>query len=142
MGIFDSILKVVKTAAGLLGVTSVKDLTAAIEGGKLTPEQRVALDAAAKQFEIENRQIDLEQMKQFVSEAVAEINSGDKYVSRARPTGLYLAYVLSGLIVVGMLFKIAIDRALVAEIMLPMYGAGGYYMYLRTKEKMNGNGSE
>jgi len=142
MGIFDSILKVVKTAAGLLGVTSVKDLTAAIEGGKLTPEQRVALDAAAKQFEIENRQIDLEQMKQFVSEAVAEINSGDKYVSRARPTGLYLAYVLSGLVVVGMLFKIAIDRALVAEIMLPMYGAGGYYMYLRTKEKMNGNGSE
>lgn len=142
MSIFDVLPKLLKTAGSILGVNSVGDIVDALEGNKMTPEQKVALDAAAKQFEIENRQIDTEQMKQFVSEAIAEIQSTDKFVSRARPTGLYLAYLLSGLVIGGMLFHIPVDRALVAEIMVPMYGAGGYYMYLRTKEKMNGNGGE
>ncbi len=131
--------KLVKAAASILGVDSVKDVVDMIEGNKLSPEQKVALDAAAKQFEIEQRQIDTEQMKQFVLEAVAEINSPDKFVSRARPTGLYFAYILSALIVAGMLLHAPLDRALVVEVMLPMYGAGGYYMYLRTREKLNGS---
>jgi hypothetical protein len=134
--------KIIKTAASILGVDSVKDVVDAIENNKLTPEQRIALDTAAKQFEIESRQLDLEQMKQFVAEAVAEIQSPDKFTSRARPSGLYFAYVLSALVIVAQIFHIQIDRALVAEVMLPMYGAGGYYMFLRTKEKMNGSGGE
>lgn len=132
--------KIIKAAAGILGVDSVKDVVDAIEGNKLTTDQRVALDAAAKQYEVEMRQIDTEQMKQFVSEAVAEITSPDKYTSRARPTGLYMAYALSLLVAIAMIAKIPIDRALIAEIILPMYSAAGYYMFLRTKEKMNGNG--
>lgn len=135
--------KIIKTAANILGVDSVKDVVDALENNKLTPDQRVALDAASKQFELEMRQIDVQQMQQFVTEAVAEINSGDKYTARARPTGLYMAYFLSGLIVVAsVVFKVEIDRALIAEIILPMYSAAGYYMYLRSKEKMNGNGTE
>lgn len=134
--------KIIKAAGSILGVDSVKDVVDAIEGNKLTPEQKVALDTATKQFEVEMRQIDTEQMKQFVAESVAEIQSSDKYVSRARPTGLYLAYALSAFVVIGMLTHLPIDRALVAEVIVPMYGAGGYYMYLRTKEKMNGNGGE
>lgn len=134
--------KIIKTAASILGVDSVKDVVDAIEGNKLTPDQRVALDTAAKTYEVEMRQIDTEQMKQFVSEAVAEITSSDKYTSRARPTGLYMAYALSLLVAIAMIAKIPVDRALIAEIILPMYSAAGYYMFLRTKEKMNGNGGD
>lgn len=128
----------IKAVGEITGLSSVKDVVDAIIGDKLTPEQKLQLNEAAKQYSIQDRQIDTEQMKLFVSEAIAEINSPSKFVSFARPLGLYFAYLLSILVVIGMLAHWNIDHALVAEVMLPLYGAGGYYMHLRTREKLNG----
>jgi hypothetical protein len=81
-------------------------------------------------------------MKEFVSEAIAEIGSNDKYVSRARPTGLYIAYTVTLAITAGLLLQVKMDLGPVISLLTPLFGAGGYYMFLRTKEKMNGgNGS-
>lgn len=136
--------KVVKVAASILGVDSVKDVVDALQNNKLTPEQRLALDAAEKQFEVEMRQADTEQMKQFVAEAVAEITSSDKFVSRARPAGLYLAYFFTGIVVVAAVFG-TLEKELIQSVLLllaPFWGSGGYYMHLRTKEKMNGGNGD
>src|SRR3954468_23146488 len=87
--------KIIKVAASIIGVDSVKDVVDAIENDKLTPDQRVALDTAAKQYALEQRGFDLEEIKQAVTESVAMINSSDKYVSRARPTMLYAATAIT-----------------------------------------------
>jgi hypothetical protein len=127
--------KIIKAAAGILGVDSVKDVVDAISNNKLTPEQRVAIEAAAQEHEKEMSELAL-------SETNLMIQSEDKYVKRARPTGLYVAYACSITMTVALITGTHIDAAAILTLMGPLYGAQGYYMHLRTKEKMNGNGSE
>jgi len=134
--------KIIKAAAGVLGVDSVKDVVDAIQGGKLTPEQRLAIETATDEHEKEMRQLDLDELKVFMSESLAEIQSSDKYVSRARPTGLYIFYAVSAAISVGMLFGVKIDPTAVLTILGPLAGVGGTYVYQRTKEKMNGGNGD
>lgn len=133
--------KIVKTAANILGVDSIKDVVDTFEQNRLTPEQRVALDAADKQFALDMRQADIDELKTFMSESLAEIQSSDKYVSRARPTGLYIFYAVSAAIAIGMLFGIKIDPTAVLTILGPLAGVGGTYVYKRTQEKLGGNGN-
>lgn len=133
--------KIIKTAAGILGVDSVKDVVDAIEGHKLTPEQQLALETATQQYSIEMRQLDIDELKAMLSESLAEIQSTDKFVSRARPTGLYIFYAVSAGIAVGMLFGVKIDPTAVLTILGPLAGVGGTYVYKRTQEKLNGNGN-
>lgn len=127
--------KIIKAAAGVLGVDSVKDVVDAIQGNKLTPEQRLAIESAADEHEKEMTELAL-------SETNLMIQSEDKYVSRARPTGLYVAYVSSIAMVIALISGTHIDAAAILTLMGPLYGAQGYYMHLRTKEKMNGGNGD
>src|SRR6266550_8946789 len=123
--------KIIKAAAGVLGIDSVKDVVDAIQGNKLTPEQRLAIEAATDEHEKEMTELAL-------SETNLMIQSGDKYTSRARPTGLYVAYTCSMALVIALITGTHIDAAAILTLMGPLYGAQGYYMHLRTKEKLSG----
>ncbi len=127
--------KIIKAAAGVLGIDSVKDVVDAIQGNKLTPEQRLAIEAATDEHEKEMTELAL-------SETNLMIQSGDKYTSRARPTGLYVAYTCSMALVIALITGTHIDAAAILTLMGPLYGAQGYYMHLRTKEKLSGGNGE
>lgn len=127
--------KIVKTAGKVLGIDSLGDIVDALDKNRMTPEQRIALDAAMKEHE-------KEMLGLVLSETNLMIQSDDKYVKRARPTGLYVAYAISIGLSVALIFGVKVDAAAILTICAPLYGAQGYYMHLRTKEKMNGNGSE
>lgn len=134
--------KILQAAAKILGLDKVSDVVDALTKNSLTPEQQVALDAAAKEYSKDMRQLDIEEMKAVMSEAIAMIESPDKYVARARPTGLYVAYAATTALCIAAILNLPLDRTLILELILPLYGAQGYYMHLRTKEKMNGNGGD
>lgn len=141
--------KIIKTAAGILGVDSVKDVVDAISNNKLTPEQRQALELATLEYQKEMRAFDIEELKASLSESIAMIQSPDKYTSRARPTMLYAATFVTVLLClsigVAILNSIHVDLGIagvVSSMLLPLWGAAGWYVHNRTKEKMNGNGSE
>lgn len=134
--------KIVKTAGSILGVDSVKDVVDALQNNKLTPEQRVALDAAAKEFANEQRQLDLEELRTMMSENLAMIQSEDKFVKRARPFGLYTFYVCTVALVVATVFGAKVDPTAILTILAPLAGVGGTYVYRRSTEKLNGGGSE
>lgn len=140
--ILGPVLKIIKAAAGILGVDSVKDVFDAISKDKLTPEQRVALETAVLEQQKEMRQLDIEELKQVMSETSLMIQSEDNYVKRARPTGLYVAYACSIAMTIALLTGTTIDAVAILTLMGPLYGAQGYYMHLRTKEKMNDNERE
>lgn len=127
--------KIIKAAAGVLGIDSVKDVVDAISNNKLTPEQRLAIESATATHEKEMTELAL-------SETNLMLQSEDKYVKRARPTGLYVAYACSIAMTITLIVGTHVDAAAILTIMAPLYGSQGYYMHLRTKEKMNGNGNE
>lgn len=135
--------KILKAASSILGIDSVKDVVDAISNNKLTPEQRMALEQAMREHEKEMRALDVEEMKTFVLESVAMIQSTDKFTSRARPTGLYLAYILTGfVVVVKALVDTTLDVGAALMLVAPFWGAGVQYQYLRSKEKMNGGNGD
>lgn len=142
MNLLKLIPNLLKAAAGILGVDSVKDVVDAISNNKLTPEQRVALDAAMKEHELAMKQVGLDELKTVLSETQLMLASQDKYVSRARPTGLYIAYTCSIAMTIALVTGTSVDAAAILTLMAPLYGAQGYYMHLRTKEKMNGGNGD
>ena len=134
--------KILKVAGSILGVDSIQGVVDAIEGNKLTPEQKLALETAVQEHEKEMRALDIDELKQVMSETSLMIQSQDKFVSRARPTGLYVAYACSIAMVVTLMTGTHIDAAAILTLMGPLYGAQGYYMHLRTKEKLNGGNGD
>lgn len=132
---------VLKTAAKLLGV-DIEGAAKAIVGETLTPEQQVIVEQGLRAHEEEMKRLSIEELKAAMSEGMAMIASPDKYVSRARPTGLYIFYGVSAAIAVGMLFGVKIDPTAVLTILGPLAGVGGTYVYNRTREKLKGNGNE
>lgn len=130
-----------KAIGKITGLNIASDAADAITKLTLSPEQQAQLQQALFTHEQAMAQINLDQFKTAMSEAVAEIQSPDKYVSRARPTGLYIFYIVSGAIAVGMLLGVKIDPTAVLTILGPLAGVGGTYVYQRTQEKINGNGA-
>ena len=131
---------VLKTAAKVLGI-DIEGAAKAIVGNTLSPEQQAALEAGLRVHEEEMEKLSIEKLKTLMSESLAMLASPDKYVSRARPTGLYIFYSVSAAIAVGMLFGVHIDPTAVLTILAPLAGVGGTYVYARTREKLaGGNG--
>ena len=129
---------VLKTAAKLLGL-DIESAAKAIVGETLTPEQQVTLENGLRAHEEEMQRLSIEELKTVMSEGMAMIASPDKYVSRARPTGLYIFYGVSASIAIGMLFGVKIDPTAILTILGPLAGVGGTYVYQRTREKLNGS---
>lgn len=134
--------KVIKAAAGILGVDSVKDVVDAISNNKMTPEQRLALEAAAQEHEAEMERLNIEAMKVAMQESLAMVTSDDKFVKRARPFGLYSFYVASLALVIAEIAGAKVDPTAILTLLAPLAGVGGTYVYKRTQEKLNGNGHE
>jgi len=129
---------VLRTVGKVVGIDIFDKAADAITGVQLTPEQQAALEQAMLVHEREMRALSIEEMRTVMSESLAMISSSDKYVARARPTGLYIAYLCTLALVVALVAQVKIDPAAILTLMGPLFGAQGYYMHLRTKEKMNG----
>lgn len=140
MNILSLLPGVLKTAAKVLGV-DIEGAAKAIVGNTLTSEQQASLTAGLREHEEEMKRLSIEELKVLMSEGMAMIASPDKYVSRARPTGLYIFYGVSAAIAIGMLFGVKIDPTAVLTILAPLAGVGGTYVYQRTREKLNGGGN-
>jgi hypothetical protein len=134
---------VLKTAAGIAGIH-----LGSAEGGVLekageilerikdTPEMRLE----TMKHEEELLRIANEEMKIANEESLAMLGSSDKFVARARPTGLYLFYIASLALVIAHIAGKTIDPTFVWSVLAPLAGTGGLYIWKRTSEKMNGNG--
>lgn len=129
---------VLKGVGKVLGLNVFNDAATALQNATLTPEQQTALQSELAKHEEAMAQINLDALRTIMSESIAEIQSSDKYVARARPTGLYIFYGVSATIAVGMLFGVKIDPAAILTILGPLAGVGGTYVYQRTQEKKAG----
>ena len=91
-----------KAIGGLLGIgPKVQEVISAIEGASGSPELRAQLQAALFSHEAEMKRLSIEEMRTAMSEGLAMIASPDRYVSRARPTGLYIFYAVSAAMSIG-----------------------------------------
>lgn len=140
MNVFDIVKGVLRTAAKVAGVDiggdgGVLEKAASIlDRVKETPEMRAEL----LKHEEEMKRLATEEMHVANEEALAMIASQDRFVSRARPTGLYLFYGCSVALVLAHIAGVKIDPGVVTTILLPLGGTGGLYIWKRTAEKMNG----
>lgn len=137
MNPLDLLPGVLKAVAKILGIGKLSEAADALSNAQVTPEQKLELQKALVEF----RQLDVEELKTVMTEALAEIQSTDKYVSRARPTGLYLFYIVSAGLATALILGVKIDPTAVLTILGPLAGVGGTYVYRRTTEKLNGNGT-
>lgn len=130
-----------KAIAKVLGIGKLTEAADALENAQIPPEKQVELQQALIEQTTALRTLDVEELKVFMTEAIAEIQSPSRYVSWARPTGLYCFYFGSLALIVAMIFGVKIDLAPILGVLSPMAGVGGVYTYRRTTEKMNGNGT-
>jgi hypothetical protein len=131
---------ILKTIARLTGLP-LGDAASALEGAQLTPEQAAAVQDALQRHEQAMKALSVEELKAVISENVAMVTSPDKYVSRARPTGLYIFYAITGVLAVAKILGAAIDPSAIVTILLPLGGTSGLYVYQRTQEKLGKNGN-
>ena len=142
MNLFALLPSILKTVGNALNIGVVKDAAAALQGATLTAEQQASLQQALLTHEATMKQLSIDELKAVMSESLAMLSSSDKYVARARPTGLYIFYGVSAAIAIGMLFGVKIDPTAVLTILAPLAGVSGTYVYNRTREKLNGGGRE
>lgn len=138
LGLLPTILK---TIGRVTGLSVVNDAAEALTKAQFSPEQQAQLQSELLRHEAAMKQLSIDEMRTAMSESLAMISSADRYVSRARPTGLYIFYGVSSAIAVGMLFGVKIDPTAVLTILAPLAGVGGTYVYSRTREKLGKNGS-
>jgi hypothetical protein len=125
-----------KTVGKLTGLSKVSEAGEALAGAPaLSPDKAAELEVALGAQMVELRRVEADELKAILAEHIEEVKSDDAYVRRARPTGLYVFYLVSVAVVVGLLLKIDIDPAAILTVIGPLAGVGGYYVGNRTKEK-------
>ena len=131
---------VLNVAGSVTGIGILKDAATALNGANIPPEQQEQIQEALMKHQEVMGQQRIDELKEFISESLAEINSSDKYTSRARPTGVYAATLITTILAVGMLWGVKLDTGAVATLLVPLWGSAAYYTYNRTQEKIsNGN---
>jgi len=135
----------VGTIGDITGIDALKNFSKMIDEDKIPPEQKLLLETALlahqekmESFAIDKLKIENETLKIQISEALAMIQSSDKYTSRARPTGVYAATLITFILAVAMIFGIKLDNGAIATLLVPLWGSAAFYTYNRTKEKING----
>ena len=134
-------LKLLKGAAKIIGGALGIDVAGALEAfdsDDLSPELQVQL----QQYELSLRQLARDELKDEIDAKVdlmkTEIESGDPFVRRARPTGLYISYLVSLGLAAALIFGVDLDPAAVLTLIGPLMGFSGWYTYNRTQEKKVG----
>lgn len=135
MNLLKALPGLLQTIGKVVGI-DVGPLVKGLEGQNLSPEKQAELEQAVMLHEKDMRSADVEELKVFMSEALAEIQSSDKYVSRARPTGLYIFYIASFTVAIGLLLGVKVDPAAILTVLGPLAGVGGTYVYRRSTEKI------
>ncbi len=59
----------------------------------------------------------------------------DRYVSRARPTGVYVAYLVCSGFALALILGVKIDPTAMLILIGPLIGGSAFYSHNRTKEK-------
>lgn len=140
----------IKTVGDILHFPGADALANAIKPENVPPEKQAELQAALlvheekmKALGIEELKVQIEafkasteDMKVALSESLAMIQSPDKYVSRARPTGVYAATVITAALAIGELFGQHFDTGAMITLLAPLWGNSMWYAAQRTKEKM------
>lgn len=135
---------IIRTVGSVLNIGFLKDGADALEKAQLTPEQQASMQSALQTYELQMKQLGLEEFKTVMSESLAEITSPDRYVARARPTGLYIAYLGTAALVAANIAGVKIDTGAMVTLLTPMWSQAAWYTYNRTKEKLanGGNGGK
>lgn len=130
-------LKLLKGAAKLIGSAVGIDVAGAIEALENDPSPQA--QAALQQYELQMRELSLVELKTEIDAKVdlmkTEIKSEDAFVRRARPTGLYISYLVSMGLAGALIAGVEIDAAAVLTLIGPLMGFSGWYTYNRTQEK-------
>lgn len=131
-----------------LGKGLVQQVVGNIFGSEQPTEEDKANIAKAEavviaqiQAELEEKRLGIEEIKVFISESLAMINSSDKFTSRARPMGVYAATLITTMLAIGLMFEIKIDTVAILTLLAPLWGNAAYYTKSRSDEKratMNG----
>lgn len=133
-------LGILKGALGVIGdVTGIgilKQASAAIE--TIPPEKQAEIQVALLAHEAQMKQLGIDEMKIAISESLAMINSSDKFVSRARPFGVYAASIITAGLAIAMICSIKLDTGAIVYLLAPLWGSAAYYTFSRTKEKTAG----
>lgn len=153
LGLLPNALKAVGSI-DIPGVSAAANMLAgALDKDKLTPEQQAQLNAALLPHEekmaelaLQGRQLDAGVAHDDVDLAKAELASGDKFTSRARPSLLYLAGGITAIIAltdmalavyaaINHTEPVVIPSGATIELLLPLWGHAGFYTFSRTQEK-------
>jgi hypothetical protein len=141
MNLLGLLPKVLAVIAKVTGLDVVKQAGEALAGAQLSPEKQAELQEALATHEEKLKELGIEELKAVMSESLAEINSSDKFTSRARPFGVYVACVITAALAVAEIAGVKLDTGAVVTLIAPLWGQTAWYTYQRTREKMNGNGS-
>ena len=136
LGFLPDVLKTIGKALPIPGLSAVIDAIAPDKIAQLPPETQLALTTGLQKHEEAMRNADLEELKTYISESLAEIGSSDKFTSRARPTGVYAATFITTALALGLLWGVKLDTGAVATLLVPLWGSAAYYTANRTKEKL------
>src|SRR5512143_1720613 len=108
LGLLPTILKAV---GKVLGIDVVKQAGDALAGAAIPPEKQVELQLALAAHEEKLKELGIEELKTVLSENLAMIASPDKFVSRARPFGLYTACLITTGMAVAEIAGVRLTRA-------------------------------
>jgi len=144
MNFLDILKGALSIVGDLTGLDILKNASKAIETIPVEKQAELQTALMAHQeamasVEIQKLGVENEALKIQISEALAMVNSGDKFTSRARPFGVYAASVVTMAMGGAMIFGVALDTGAIATLLTPLWGSAAYYTYNRTKEKVNGN---
>lgn len=132
-------LKLLKGAAELVGGALGLDVKGALDAvlDNPTPEQ----EAKLLEFETRMRELALQELQTEIDAKVAlmtaEIGSEDAFVRRARPTGLYISYLVIAGLVTAVIYGVQIDVGEILSLTGPIMGYSGWYAYNRSQDKKN-----
>lgn len=146
MDFLSLIIDGVKAIGKAVGIgDKVEEVVNAISSDKLTPEQKENLAKAVSEHteKMESYVVALRGLD--VDEHKTEIQSEDLFVRRARPMFLYVVILILllnyGGSAVAHWFSNAVTPITLPPDLLTLFGVMvGGYMWLRSKDKLNGNG--
>jgi hypothetical protein len=137
-------LKLLEGAAKAVGGALGIDVEGALDAIKNDPSPEV--QARLADFDVQMRELALQEMQTEIDAKVdlmvAEIQSEDAYVRRARPTGLYVFYaaiILQTLVTCTSVFFPGMNVPVEAflSITTPLAGYSGWYAWNRSNDKKN-----
>ncbi len=141
MSILSIIPGILRTIGSVLGIGKATEVATSLEQMTLTPDQRATLQAAMAEHELQLKQLSIDELKAVMSESLAEIQSSDKFTSRARPFGVYVACLITTGLAAAIIAGVHLDTGAVVTLIAPLWGQTAWYTYQRTREKLgSGNG--